>query len=346
MDNDRQMHDGDTRPSPTIDRQNQVDRLWDHLEATLPRFEALPGVVGVTLNGGISRGYGDELSEIDVTLYLTDTVHEAWVAGRAPIATGITVVDGQLYDIAVERIEAVEEGTWSETEQWDRSYAEILSDPDGRLAATFDEHLGSPPGLDHAEGLLFDCWWHFELATTCWVHRRDAVQAHYVLSGAVEPLIKSLFAVNEAYLPHEKWLVNLSRSLSWRPDDWETRLQSAIATGDGSMETVHERRDVIASLWDDVDRYARKQADEDVPVRWMQRTFYRALSSLVESEQVPYEKWDAAFGGGLLAMDPFASVARLDGDTVSLDETALDELTADELYDWHYQVVEAVSDRN
>ena len=29
----------------------------------LPEFEALPGVVGLTLNGGLSRGYANHLSE-------------------------------------------------------------------------------------------------------------------------------------------------------------------------------------------------------------------------------------------------------------------------------------------
>ncbi|KAB1189983.1 DUF4037 domain-containing protein [Haloferax sp. MBLA0076] len=334
------------RPTPTIDRPNQVDALRDHLETTLPQFESLPGVVGVTLNGGLARGYGDDLSEIDVTLYLTDDHHDAWMAGRAPIATGITVVDGHLYDIAIERIEAFESGDWSETERWDRSYAEVLFDPDERLADAFEQHLGSPPGLDRAEGLLFDCWWHFELTAGCWIHRGDAVQAHYVLDAAVEPLIKALFAVNDAYLPHDKWLVNLSRSLEWHPDAWETRLQSALASGTGSMDAVTDRRAVIESLWDDIDRYAHGKADEDVPVRMMQRTFYRALARLVDEQRVPYDEWDETFGARLLAMDPFAAVAQVEDDAVSLNADALADLTADEMYDWHYQVVDAVRQRD
>ncbi|WP_411966296.1 hypothetical protein [Haloferax sp. YSMS24] len=330
------------RPTPTIDHPNDAQRLRDHLEATRQQFESLPDVVGVTLDGGLSRGYGDELSEIDLTLYLSADGYETWTSGRAPVPIGITVVDDQLYDIEIERIDTFESETWSDTEQWDRSYAEILYDPEGRLAAAFDDHLEPPPGLDHAEGLLFDCWWHFRLTTACWIRRGDALQAHYVLDNAIGPLVESLFAVNDEYLPHEKWLVNLSRSLDWRPDDWGTRLQSAMSTGDGSMETVHERRGVIAALWDDIDRYARDQSDDGLPVRWMQRTFYRALSHLVEAERIPLEAWDEAYGSRLLSMDPFAAVATVEAETVTLDATALADLTADDVYEWHYQVVEAV----
>ncbi|WP_416841537.1 hypothetical protein [Haloferax sp. DFSO52] len=330
------------RPRPAIDHPNDLQRLREHLESTRQQFESHPDVVGVTLNGGLSRGYGDELSEIDLTLYLTADGYETWTSGRAAVPTGITVVDGQLYDIEIVQMDTFESEPWSDTEQWDRSYAEILYDPEGRLATAFDEHLDSPPGLDRAEGLLFDCWWHFRLTTACWIRRGDAVQAHHVLDNAIDPLVESLFAVNGEYLPHEKWLVNLSRSLDWRPDDWGTRLQSAVATGDGSMEAVFERRAAIASLWDDIDRFARDQSGDEIPVRWMQRTFYRALSHLVETERIPHETWDATYGNRLLSMEPFASVVSVEDEMVTLDTTALDALTAEDLYEWHYQVVEAV----
>ncbi len=65
----------------------------------LPEFEALPGVVGLTLNGGLSRGYADHLSEIDITIYLTSEAFKDWQSNKPPIAVGITRLAGQLYDI-------------------------------------------------------------------------------------------------------------------------------------------------------------------------------------------------------------------------------------------------------
>jgi MFS family permease len=60
-----------TRPRVQISARNQSGTLRAHLRGMLPRFTAFEGVVGLTLTGGLSRGYGDHLSEIDVTFYLT-----------------------------------------------------------------------------------------------------------------------------------------------------------------------------------------------------------------------------------------------------------------------------------
>ncbi len=51
------------RPYVQIESENTIATLRHHLEKMLPEFEALPGVVGLTLNGGLSRGYTDHLSE-------------------------------------------------------------------------------------------------------------------------------------------------------------------------------------------------------------------------------------------------------------------------------------------
>jgi len=45
----------------------------------LPRFKEFPGVVGITLNGGLSRGYADHLSEIDVTFYPQNSFTGIWL---------------------------------------------------------------------------------------------------------------------------------------------------------------------------------------------------------------------------------------------------------------------------
>lgn len=42
------------RPQVQIESENKIATLRRHLEKMLPEFEALPGVVGLTLNGGIS----------------------------------------------------------------------------------------------------------------------------------------------------------------------------------------------------------------------------------------------------------------------------------------------------
>lgn len=61
------------RPYVNLNSHNTVNELLAALNETLHKFTALNGVVGVILDGGLSRGYGDYLSEIDVIIYLMRT---------------------------------------------------------------------------------------------------------------------------------------------------------------------------------------------------------------------------------------------------------------------------------
>ena len=44
------------RPYVQIESENKISTLRRHLEKMLPEFEALPGVVGLTLNGDLQEG--------------------------------------------------------------------------------------------------------------------------------------------------------------------------------------------------------------------------------------------------------------------------------------------------
>lgn len=73
------------RPYVNINRNNISEKLLKHLDGVLPGLKSLPGVVGITLNGGISRGYADHLSEIDVTIYLDPDTYKRWHEDKSPV---------------------------------------------------------------------------------------------------------------------------------------------------------------------------------------------------------------------------------------------------------------------
>ena len=221
-----------SRPQVHINTTNHNTTLRHHLDTTLPRFIALPGVVGLTLNGGLSRGYADHLSEVDLTVYLTPEAFTSWHQGKSPVAVGITMLDGQLYDIKYVNYDHEQGRQWDVVTLWDASYAEILYDPHHLLQALFAEKLKDAPEPGQAEGLMMGCWWHYELAGEIWIHRGDAVQGHAMLNEAVILLVRALFIANREYIPHEKWLLHMSRSLAWTPAEWGARLSTAMSTGD------------------------------------------------------------------------------------------------------------------
>jgi hypothetical protein len=334
-----------SRPHVQIDAPNQVVDLRRHLDSMLPRFTAMPGVVGLTLNGGLARGYGDHLSEIDVTVFVTPQAFNNLKTGKPSVAQGITVLDGQFYDVKYVEIDAERERDWADVELWDASYAQILYDPQSLIQGLLADKLsaGTDPGA--AEGLLMSCWWYNELAGEIWVQRGDALQGHHVFNQAVVSLVKALFAANSEYVPHAKWLLHMSRSLEWRPADWERRLGAAICTGDLTLNSLRARQITIRGLWEDIDTCIRDQFFPGLPVRVMQRTAYEGLKLLVDEESVTIEEWRERTGTDVPNTDPHHAVIIVSNGHVVLDREALLRIGPEDMYAWHYEVLQAARNR-
>jgi hypothetical protein len=331
-----------TRPSVQISSENQLGSLRQHLDTMLPHFGSFQGVVGVTLNGGLSRGYADHLSEIDVTFYLTSEAFDSWRNSKAPIALGITMLDGQLYDIKHVSYIGELDRDWEDVALWDASYAEILYDPDGHLSKLFAQKLGDGPDFRVAEGLMMNCWWHFQLAGDIWIHRGDILQGHHMFNQSINPLVQALFVANREYIPHEKWLLHLSRSLDWKPADWESRLGAAMSTGDLTIESLRARQAVIGKLWGEIDRCIIEQFAPHLPVHVMQKSTYEHLKLLADAGRMILEEWQAQTGNDFPNWDPFYPIIRLEQGRIILDREALLEIGPDEMYSWHYDVLLAV----
>jgi hypothetical protein len=261
------------RPHVQLQTKNEIEQFKLHLAAVSNMLMAKPGVIGITLNGGMSRGYADHLSEIDITLYLESATYQVWQAGNSPVPYGICVVEDMLYDVKVVDFKTEQVRAWESDALWDASYAKILYDPDDRIAQLLRGKLATFPRPQEAERELFSCWWYFQLAGDIWIHRGDALQGHFMFNQAVVSLIKALFIANGEFVPHEKWLVHMSRTLTWTPEDWEERLGQAMFTGKLTTRGLRQRQAVIEELWSDVDDHIRLQFP-DLPVFVMQKTLY------------------------------------------------------------------------
>lgn len=332
-----------TRPTVQIQAHNQILAFRRHLEGMLLRFTSFEGVVGITLNGGMSRGYADQFSEIDITFYLEPEAFQSWKHGKTPVAVGITVLDGQVYDIKYVDHASERKQEWESIMLWDASYAEILYDPKGRLHELFAEKLSAKPDLSLVESLLMSCWWYNELAGDIWIHRGDALQGHYVFNQAVVPLLQALFVANREFIPHEKWLLHMSRSLEWVPVSWERRLSEAMSTSDLTVASLRARQTAIRRLWEEVDRYMIETYYPHLPVHVMQKSVYEHLKLLVESGSMSLPGWRAQTGLDIPNGDPFYPLIRLDQDRIVLDRDALLRIGPEAMYAWHYAVLQAVA---
>lgn len=206
-----------TRPYVNLKSENKINDFISALQNNINKFESLEGVVGITLNGGMSRGYADYLSEIDIAIYLDRKNYELWNNGRPPISLGITKSDEYLYDIKILNLDDEKQKPWNNVALWDLSYSKILYYPKGEIKQLIRDKLINKPEPLQAEGQLFSCWWYFKLTGDIWIHRGDIVQGHYMMNNAVTKLLEALFIANGEYIPHEKWIIHFSRTLQWTP---------------------------------------------------------------------------------------------------------------------------------
>ncbi|MFC1959607.1 DUF4037 domain-containing protein [Chloroflexota bacterium] len=327
------------RPHVQISAPNRINDFRAHVKSQLPRLTALPGVSGIMLNGGLSRGFADDLSEIDLTFYLESATYTTWKMGRSPLPIGICVLDGMIYDIKSADLDEEMAHDWEMVALWDLSYAEILYDPHGALARLkADKLIPIDPLL--ATSPLFAAWWHFELAGNAWIKRADALQGHLILNQAVVELLKALFLANGEYVPHDKWLLHLSRSLDWQPNQWDARLTQAM-TSAPVMSSVQMRQKAIAGLWQDIDIYLVDAFYPDFPLNMTHYDLYDQLMRLVEVGQMTTAEWQREASLEMLSQSPLHEVVTVADGLVRLNRERFLSLDPEEMYEWHYAILDA-----
>ena len=108
------------------------------------------------------------------------------------------------------------------------------------------------------------------------------MQGHYVFNNAIKPLVSALFIVNREYIPHDKWLIHMSRSLAWKPDSWEKDLQGALNTGDFSVRSLEERQMCIDRLWNGMNDRLCEMTGTDDRLNFVRKAGYESLKKLIE----------------------------------------------------------------
>lgn len=164
------------RPYVHLQTENKLNQLLAKLNESLHIFKSLDGIQGILLDGGLSRGYGDELSEIDVVIFLEKEMYQYYQQGNCPFALGITVIDGALYDIKLADYEEEYTKEYDQVALWDLSYASILYDPNQKMSDLIERKLSEPIHIGGGYGFLWEAYWTYKLAGDIWIHRQDVLQ--------------------------------------------------------------------------------------------------------------------------------------------------------------------------
>ncbi|MCP3967173.1 MAG: DUF4037 domain-containing protein [Lentisphaerae bacterium] len=331
------------RPKVNIKRDNTVNYLLEQLNNALPNLITLKGIIGVTLNGGLSRGYGDHLSEIDITIFLDDANYQLWDSGYCPITTFITKIDENLYDIKyVKYSDELKKEYSIETELWDLSYSKILYDPNGLIEEFFNNKLAKKCTQNDAEQYMFEAWWYYKLATDIWIYRKDVLQGHMMLNSAVSAIIKAVFTCNEEYIPHEKWLIHMSRTLEWKPKHWNQKLIEAFRTGKMNIDNLKVRQNALDGLWNEINDYLSKEFHLKKGLSIIQKSTYDLLRSLCVKSKIPITEWQKKASLKMLNCDPFAKVVKVIDGYIEFDYEACSKISEKNMYYLYYQILDTV----
>ncbi|MFH1334622.1 MAG: DUF4037 domain-containing protein [Pseudomonadota bacterium] len=326
-----------------IKKENLIEKMLADLEKALPNFHSIKGLVGITLNGGLARGYGDHLSEIDLTLFLDAKTYEHWNAGYAECCTGICIYEGNLYDIKYLNYSAEYDRPLSPIlELWDLSYAKVLYDPFGKIRSYLDKQLATPFDNQVITRIMFETWWYYRLAGNIWVHREDPLQGHLILNEAIKGLLKAVFLANQKYVPHDKWLIHYCRDLPWLPTHWNERRKALLATGDLSIVSLKERQKLIDFIWFEINDYAREHLFTGVPNDITTKAFYDLILTMFKKKKISIKEWESYLPLSLLNQDPFYEIVHREKDFIFLKEMSLDFYKDLSMYAWHKKALQEV----
>ncbi len=330
------------RPYVQAKGTNLLNELMNELHNHLQLFLQFKDIAGIMLNGGMSRGFADSLSEIDVVIFLHQEQFNHYYNTITPTALGITMIDYYLYDIKLCCYEEERNRTYEQLELWDLSYAHILYDPKEELKQMFNEKLKTSIDYASACGYMFDAWWHYRLAVDIWIAREDTAQGNYILNAAITPLLSALYIINKEYIPHEKWLIHMSRSLAWLPQGYEQQLEELICIKDSSLPCLIERQSAFHQLWNELDTKLCELTTCPHGINLMHLSSYQTLCLLYEKGEISIEEWSLHHSISELNYDPLNKLVKLEGDIISFRYDRLNLLTESDMYSWFYQIVEAL----
>jgi predicted nucleotidyltransferase len=242
------------RPHGRLPEENKLEEMQENANEYASKLSKYPEVLGVTLTGGLSRGYADDLSEIDLNVYLSDEPHRLWTLGKGPIPHGDHLGTKYHMDVNFLNYQKESEEKWDVLKKWDASYTKVLYDPEGKI-----EKLLNSKDMFKAEEkyrLALDnylnCVYFGDIAVKQWILRGDPLVANQMVSKAIPPLCILLFLANDEYPPFEKWLINYSHSLQWKPEDWEKRLVDVTLIKELTLDEAKRRSTEFMKLYREV----------------------------------------------------------------------------------------------
>lgn len=191
--------------------QNRYNEFLSAAKIISGKISKMDGVVGILATGGLSRGFCDDYSDLDLIIYVNDKNLEEI---KKYIAIGYLRYKNIELDTPVESYQKAlsqksPSGYWSQIARWDKKNSQILFDTNDKIKNLLKEKLIFPDweqkGLleKHREGVNEHSVYTFEL----WEKRGSLINMKHSLIQVIEHLVLWIYAKNKKFQPYaSKWL--------------------------------------------------------------------------------------------------------------------------------------------
>ncbi len=304
------------RPHGAIFSKGHYEEMIENAKKIADDISKEDGVIGITLCGGLSRGYADELSEIDLNVYLEDDIYKEWIIGMGPVPHSDALWENNYVDIEFFSFDKEIKDEWDLIKKWDASYNLILFDPETKIKSLFNKKdVFSSQEKFHCLSKSFGkCMYIGNLVILQWINRGDPIAANQLINNALSGLIDLVFLANDEYPPYEKWALNYSYSLKWLPKDWKKKISKILLTKEISIKEAERRRGLFIELYKDC--WEKIVGKESRDLEFIDFITLHELQFIIDNSPVPFEKFAESFDIKHLSYEPiykFTNITIKDG---------------------------------
>jgi predicted nucleotidyltransferase len=246
---------------------NQIRRFKQVAEKLVKRISPLEGVAGIVYIGGLTRGFADKYSDVDIIVFLGKKDEELKERIRK-IGPEEERQSGLDIDLEIHCLADFKKWKLDEIDIWDFSKAEIVFDPHGETGTLLKTKLHVPKNFwlkklaAYAEYIKWYCCPPKEDIGTIaemWVERGDLLSAHYCINYAIDLALGILYALNDEFMPAQKWRLYYSYKLRWLPADYKKLMEEAATVKSLSMQDLSRRIKALRKLWNEIVPKVEKQ---------------------------------------------------------------------------------------
>jgi len=191
-------------------------------------------VLGIILVGSLAKGYGDEHSDVDLEVVVTEDRYDQLKKNAQRI---IHTEEHDLIFTTIDRLQRVKESERDEDHWWYKD-CPVLLDKTEKLAGILKE-ISKYDVSSRLERLkrYYLGYWETTLYSMRCLRHESSLSARIYAAIAMQELIRLLFNFNFQWAPKLQWAFKELPLLQGKPTNLETKIESILTKPDADKQS-------------------------------------------------------------------------------------------------------------